>query len=551
MRANRAAWLALSVAVGAAAIVLSVTSPVSAQECPLLFSPTDVVPSKPYNYSSPAFVSLVSSLRSSIASYVTRHQIQSYAVAIVHQNRTLSTFGLTSTRFRIASITKTFTALGALMVRDQGRLMLDDPVKKFLPSFSIINPFGQQHDTTLRELMGHAAGFPQQLCPFLMTCTDNETEILQQIAGMQLISPPWSDYPAYSNLGISLLGRAWEKATASRQSWEDFVTESILKPLGMTNSGVNVSGVELAPNSHPWALQDLGWSRPAAQMYSTADDLAKYLKFLINAEPPLISENSIREWTSPATIFTDQMGGYSFPWELEKLYENSTDFLITKSGNINSYLSRLVFDPPTQLGVVVLTVIESGISSGSPEELADIIIRTSIPAVQSVNREMLADMYAGDYSCPRSRSFASPTLNSSVQVKTGTISVSVSPTVGLLADVDISFSNAGEPTTKVGGTWALLLKNGTENSFWFGDGSSCSGIVGSVSSGPDLENPNTPGSLYTDVVVFDPENGSLKWPALAGSCFKSGFEPSSAFRDSPIIFVAGVIISIFSLFLTM
>ncbi|CAM6119452.1 unnamed protein product [Calypogeia fissa] len=530
-------------------IRFSVLSPASAQECPLLFSPTDVIPSESYNYSSPAFKTLFSTLNTSIGNYITQHGIQSYAVAIVHQNRTIFTSGLTTTRFRIASITKTFTALGALMLRDQGRLLLDDPVKKFLPSFSIINPFGE-HETTLRELMGHAAGFPQQLCPYLMTCTDNETEILQQIGGMQLISPPWGDFPAYSNMGIALLGRAWEKATDGQQSWEDFVAESILKPLGMSNSGVNVSGVELAPNGNPWALQDLGWSAPAAQMYSTAEDLTKYLKFLINADPPLISKTSIREWTSPATIFTDQMGGYSFPWELVKLYPNSTDFLITKSGNINYYLSRLAFDPPTELGAVVLAVIDPQISSGSADELGDNIMRTIIPAVQTVNQNILTEIYAGVYTCPRSSSFVGPTLNYSVEVKTGTINVSVSPTVGLLADVDISLSNAGQPVSTVG-TWALLLKNGSENSFWFGDGSvSCSGIVGSVSSGPDLDNPNTPGSLYTDVVVFDPVKGSLQWPAVADACYKAGFQPSEGFCHSPITFFCGVIISVFLLFFT-
>lgn len=243
------------------------------------------------------------------------------------------------------------------------------------------------------------------------------------------------------------------------------------------------------------------------------------------------------------------MGGYSFPWELEKLYENSTDFIITKSGNINYYLSRLAFDPATQVGAVVLAVIESGISSGSPDELADNIMRTVIPAVQSVNQQMLSDIYAGVYTCPLSASFLGPTLNYTVQVQTGTINVSVSPTVGLLANVDISVSNVGQLVTNQG-TWALLLKNATENSFWFGDGSSCNGIVGLVSSGPDLANPNTPGSLYTDVIVFDPVKGSLQWPALSVSCYKAGFEPSNGFRESPFIYLAGVIVSFFFLFFT-
>ncbi|CAM6099875.1 unnamed protein product [Calypogeia fissa] len=504
----------------------SISSFASAQECPVLFSPTDVNPSQAYDYTSPDFKTLFTSINRMTDRYVTQHRIASHAVAIVHKNRLILTKGLSSTPFRIASITKTFTALGAFILREQGRLSIDDPVKKFLPSFSIINPYeGKGHDTTLRELMGHAAGFPQQQCPFLTICTDDETEILKQISRMQLISPPWSQFPAYSNLGIALLGRAWEKATVPRVSWEEFVVENILKPLGMSKSGVNVSdAVQLAPNGHPWALQDLGWNAPAAQMYSTAEDLAKYMSFLLTAEPPLISPNSIREWMSPATIFPDGKGGYSFPWELQKLHEDSKGFLITKGGSINGYNSHIDLDPSTQVGVVVLTVFEPG-SSGSPDELAGNILKTLIPAVESINQKMIEDIYAGVYKCPASKAFASPNWDFDIRVREGIINVSVSPTVGLLADVRIDVFNGDVPVTTAG-TWALLLKNETENSFWFGDGTSCNGIVGAVGAGPDLENPNAAGSSYANVVVFDTVEGSVQWPAVGAHCYRAETQPS-------------------------
>lgn len=114
--------------------------------------------------------------------------------------------------------------------------------------------------------MAHVSGLPMQLCPFLLTCTDNETEILQQISRMQLVRPPWSSQPVYSNLGIALLGHTWEKATSPQVTWWDFIRDNVVSPLRMTQTGIDLNTVVLADNTDPYSLQDLGWSAPAAQM---------------------------------------------------------------------------------------------------------------------------------------------------------------------------------------------------------------------------------------------------------------------------------------------
>ncbi|CAM6091847.1 unnamed protein product [Calypogeia fissa] len=146
--------------------------------------------------------------------------------------------------------------MGALMLRARGRLLsLDDPVK-FLPDFSVINPYEPGYDIMLRELMGHVSGLPRELCagqtvaglPEQLECPVNEAEVLKFLAGMELVRPPWSREPSYSNLGFGVLGHAWEKATSPPKTWDQFVMEDILDPLGMSSSGVAPNNATLVTN---------------------------------------------------------------------------------------------------------------------------------------------------------------------------------------------------------------------------------------------------------------------------------------------------------------
>ncbi|KAL2629361.1 hypothetical protein R1flu_014047 [Riccia fluitans] len=487
-----------------------------AQECPLILTPTAVLPDYTYSYSSGSFINLYSRLNQIVSEFIGNNSIVNYGVAVVHRNETIYTAGQTSLAFRIASVTKTFTALGALMLRDEGLLKLDDPINKYIPGFSILNPWGE-HNTTFRELMAHTAGFPLTLCPFLHTCTDVEAEILDQISRMELVRPPWSLEPVYSNLGISVLGHAWEKATSPPMSWEEFVTEKILKPLDMTSSGVNLDAVTLAENPNPWARQDLGWSAPAAQMYSTIDDLAKYLKFLLSGNPHLISKSSIREWTRPTRTFADGKGAYGMPWELRKL-ENQTDFIIAKAGSINGYLTQLAFYPPMDLGIAITTVYTLPFLPG-PERLADDFFSELIPGIQEINQEVLADAYAAVYNCSGTKPIKSPTRNVTVQVLDGTISVEVNATFGLLATLDVGVVNDGV-TSRATGIVSLLLKDAAENSFFFGAGP-CLWINGAISINPDFNTPNVPSSFYNDEFVFNLTSRSILWPGVGAQCTSS------------------------------
>lgn len=218
----------------------------SAAQCPsAAFLPADVIPNFNQSTVTDQLKDRVATLEATIPALFRGRGIDAHAVAVVYGDSTIYSTGLVDTSFLIGSVTKVFTAMGALVLRQQGRLALDDPVKKFLPEFSVINPYGErQQDITLRELMGHLSGLPRELCGGVILCgPQNETEILRLIAQMELVRPPWTGLPTYSNLGIALLAHAWEKVTSPRQSWGEFLQNAILGPLDMHDTGSEAANV--------------------------------------------------------------------------------------------------------------------------------------------------------------------------------------------------------------------------------------------------------------------------------------------------------------------
>lgn len=140
--------------------------------------------------------------------------------------------------FRIGSITKLFTALMTLMLRDSKQLQsLDANIAEYQPDFSIINPFKTNRGITFRQLMSHMSGLPRESpCAniFVTGCNLSEADIYKNLANIELMYPP-GQQPTYSNLGFGLLGRVLEKITNVK--WEDSVKKMVFDQLGMTTSG--------------------------------------------------------------------------------------------------------------------------------------------------------------------------------------------------------------------------------------------------------------------------------------------------------------------------
>ncbi|MEJ0035210.1 MAG: serine hydrolase domain-containing protein [Gammaproteobacteria bacterium] len=144
------------------------------------------------------------------------------------------------TLFHWASITKLFTAVAVLQLRDRGKLSLDERIVDYLPEYKQVhNPFGKMSDITLRHLLTHSSGMRVATFPWRgdSDWAPHEPAKWSQVAAMmpysEILFAPGSRY-GYSNPGMSSLGRVVEEITG--EDIESYVTKNILMPLGMSRS---------------------------------------------------------------------------------------------------------------------------------------------------------------------------------------------------------------------------------------------------------------------------------------------------------------------------
>jgi CubicO group peptidase (beta-lactamase class C family) len=281
------------------------------------------------------------------------------------------------TIYHWASITKTFTGIAIMQLRDRGRLTLDDPVVKFVPEVGQIhNRFGDASQITIRRLMSHSAGLRastwpwgggQPWHPFEPTAW---TQLTAMFPYTEVLFEPGTQY-RYSNPGVILLGRIIE--TLSGDDYEMYVTKNILMPLGMHHSFFDRAPYHLRDRrSHSYARTDAGLAEMPFDfdtgitvsnggLNAPLTDMANYLNFLIGgAGRPdydgVLSRASLEEMWRPVIRAADGEGGsgqdvhagLSFFIERYRGVE-----LIGHSGNQNGFLSHLYLHRPSRSAYVV------------------------------------------------------------------------------------------------------------------------------------------------------------------------------------------------------
>lgn len=198
------------------------------------------------------------------------------------------------TGFRIASMTKSFTALAILKLRDAGKLSLDDPASKWVPELAGMKlPTRDSGPLTVRMLLTHGAGFPEDNPWGDRQLAIPDAEMGKWIdRGIPFSTAPDSSYE-YSNYGFALLGRIVAKA--SGMSYEQYLEREILKPLGMSSTTLSPSKVAADRAAVGYGLRDgkyfvipsleHGSFGAMGGLVTTARDMAKYVAFHLAAEP--------------------------------------------------------------------------------------------------------------------------------------------------------------------------------------------------------------------------------------------------------------------------
>lgn len=199
------------------------------------------------------------------------------------------------TLFRIASMTKAFTALSILSLRDKGLLALDDPAEKYVPELrGWTYPTADSSRITIRDLLHHVAGF----------VTDDpwgdRQQVLSQEAFTALLARgvPFTRAPEmrheYANLGYAILGRV--VANVTHAPYRAYVESTLLRPLGMTASGYDIAALPPERFALGYRWENGGWLREPDMadgafnamggLSVSATDYAKWLAFLLSAWPP-------------------------------------------------------------------------------------------------------------------------------------------------------------------------------------------------------------------------------------------------------------------------
>ncbi|GAB2733992.1 serine hydrolase domain-containing protein [Streptomyces bullii] len=264
-------------------------------------------------------------------------------------------------QYRIGSITKTFTAVLVLRLRDEGLFDLADPLEKHLPGTGV-------GEATIAELLAHTAGLAAETPgPWWERSPGSLRPGLTDILGEQPLLHPAGRRFHYSNPGYALLGALIEKLRGA--PWEEVLRRELLEPLGLDRTSARPQ----APHAggwavHPWAdvmlpepAEDLGRMAPAGQLWSTAGDLARFAAFLARGDERVLSKESLLEMRTPAAPVevADVASGYAYCLGLE-IRHHCGHTLVGHTGSLPGFLACLTMSVDDDVAAVVLANCTSG-----------------------------------------------------------------------------------------------------------------------------------------------------------------------------------------------
>jgi CubicO group peptidase (beta-lactamase class C family) len=277
------------------------------------------------------------------------------------------------TQFAIGSATKAFTALSILMSQEEGKLSLDDSPKKYLPYFKINNA-DIDSKITIRDLLSHASGLNRT--DLAMITGKLTREELIRVAGEAMPTFGLREKFQYQNIMFAAAGEIVAKV--QKEPWEKFVPEKIFKPLGMTNSTMTVGQMQKAKDysfgydynfdtkeTLLLPTREIAAASPAGAINSSANDMAKWLKFMLAGGEVggkrLVSESLFAELTKPQMKITpDGKVSYGLGWFIQDWKGLK---VVQHGGNIDGFNSMVAMIPEKKLGFVMLTNV-SGSSLG-------------------------------------------------------------------------------------------------------------------------------------------------------------------------------------------
>ena len=291
-----------------------------------------------------------------------------------------------NTLFGIGSNTKAFTAAALATLVDEGRISWDDPVYERLKGFEMYDPYVSK-EMRIRDLLCHRSGLGlgQGDLMFWPHTTFTRDDVVYRLRYLKPKTSFRTVY-AYSNLMFVTAGQV--AAEVSGESWDDYLRERIFLPLGMKNTNTSVRAFKAGddwatPHSkvegklQPISPEILDNAGPAGSINSSVADMSKWVLLQLNrgkipgAETRIFSERASEEmWTQQMVVAVPHapqeiknlqahFAGYGLGWALRD-YKGRK--LVSHSGGVAGYVTRVMLVPEENLGVVILTNAEEDLA---------------------------------------------------------------------------------------------------------------------------------------------------------------------------------------------
>ena len=301
------------------------------------------------------------------------------------------------TVFQSGSVGKQFTAMAVMILAEEGKLSLGDPVSKYLKVPS------SWSEMTLRHLLTHTSGLGDYPDKFSLQKDHSEDELLKMVTAQDLDFEPGERW-GYSNLGYVTLGLIIHKVTG--KFYGDFLQERIFKKLGMNNTRI-ISEADIIPNRAAGyqlvkgELKNQEWVAPTTNttaggsLYFTIEDMAKWDEAL--DKKMFLSAEGYKEMWTPAELNDGSRASYGFGWNIEK---NALGHrLIEHDGAWQGFSTYIGRHPDEHLSVVVLC----NRANASADYIANVVAGFYVPGLgpsSHSNTRMSPETlrsYAGEY----------------------------------------------------------------------------------------------------------------------------------------------------------
>ncbi len=295
------------------------------------------------------------------------------SVAVAHKGKTVYAKGFgyadlekkiratADTKYRIASISKMFTAVAIMQLQEKGRLKLSDPISKYLPWFEGKNEVGNLNKITIKQLLSHSSGIIRD---GRSGCWENDKfpKSLERITGPDDVIFKSPARFKYSNHGYAILGEVIKEVSGI--PYGEYVKKFVTKPLSLKNTSPDLPSksqknlakgyTRFVPGQKITAFKHVPTNAYASAtgFVSTAGDVAKFLSFLVSKNSTkVLSYKSKKAMMRPwATNNKDTK--YGFGMELDRV---SKRWVVGHSGGFAGFILEAVADSKNELVAVVLT----------------------------------------------------------------------------------------------------------------------------------------------------------------------------------------------------